>query len=192
MVRDLREKLQEKLKDRYALVNQLGHGHSSVVFRARSAQNLGTDYAIKVTTMHMLLLTEGLYDSFVKASETAGRLRHLNIVNVHDVEQKDDLFLSVTRLVDGQSLESVLKGPGLSPPIVRSILSQVAGALAYAHSEGVPHFALRPAKIIIDRKGAAHVTEFGTAHVRARHEAERYADRLLGAPYLHEPGTVPR
>jgi hemoglobin-like flavoprotein len=188
VVRDLRQKLQEKLKDRYTLVNQLGHGHSSVVFRARSAQNPGTEYAIKVTTMHMLLLTDGLYDSFVKASETAGRLRHLNIVNVHNVEQKDDLFLSVTRLVDGQSLESVLKGPhSLSPPIVRSILSQVAGALAYAHSEGVPHFALRPAKIIIDRKGTAHVTEFGTAHVRARHEAERYADRLLGVPTYMSP-----
>jgi hemoglobin-like flavoprotein len=188
VVRDLRQKLQEKLKDRYTLVNELGHGHSSVVFRACSAQNPGTEFAIKVTTMHMLLLTDGLYDSFVRASETAGRLRHLNIVNVHNVERKDDLFLSVTRLVDGQSLESVLEGPRpLSPPIVRSILSQVAEALAYAHKQGVLHLALRPAKIIIDREGTAHVTEFGTAHVRARHEAERYADRLLGVPTYMSP-----
>lgn len=187
VVRDLREKLTERLKDRYTLVNQLGHGGSSVVFRARSAQNQRAEFAIKVTTVHVLLLNDGLYDSFLSASTAAAQLRHPNIVNVHNFERTDDLFLSVTNLVDGQSLKSTLKAGGPLPlTSVQSILSKVAGALAYAYSVNVPHLALSPGKIIIDRTGNAFVTDFGTAHVRAQHQAER-GDRLLGIPTYMSP-----
>jgi serine/threonine-protein kinase len=115
--------IENALKDRYPLINELGHGGSSVVFRARSAQNQ-REFAIKVTTVHVLLLTDGLYDLFVKASEGAANLRHPNIVNVHNVERKDDLFLAVTSLLDGQSLKIHPQGNGAPVATHRPVYSQ--------------------------------------------------------------------
>ena len=127
---DIREKLIEHLKDRYEIVNLLGRGGSSAVFRATSATAMSVPYAIKVTTIHNLLLNEGLYETLIAASATAYKLRHPNIAAVHNVEQRGDLLVSVMRFVDGRSVRSILRDEGLEPGEAQSILVQVADALA--------------------------------------------------------------
>jgi len=182
---DIREKLSEHLKNRYQLINQLGTGSSSAVFRARSVTAMAVPYAIKVTTIHNLLLNDGLYESLILASETAYKLQHTNIVKVHNVEQKGDLLISVMPFVDGRSVASILLDEGLAPPRVSSILVQVAEALSYAHRQGITHLDLRPSKILVDWNGNAHVVDFGVARARVPERKRKY--QLVGSPRYMSP-----
>ena len=186
--RDIRDKLQKHLSGRYELMNEVGRGGSSVVFKARSVEAAKATFAIKVTTIHTMLLNEGLYEAVVRASETASRLQHPNIIVAHNVERKEDLYLTVTDFVDGRSLASTIREQrGLSPHTAQQILVQVAAALAHAHEHEVIHHSLRPEKIILDRHGKAFVTDFGIAYARATHQKGRPGDRLLAKPTYMSP-----
>src|SRR5262249_20801725 len=51
----------------------------------------------------------------------------------------------------------------LTPLKVARIGVQVADALAYAHSQGILHRDVKPSNLLLDRRGAVWMTDFGVA-----------------------------
>ena len=86
-----------------------------------------------------------------------------NVVTLFDVAEHDGRPLIVMEYVDGGSVhEAVRRGP-VARELALEWLEQTAGALDRAHAEGVVHRDVKPANLLLDRDGNAHVSDFGIA-----------------------------
>ncbi len=103
-------------------------------------------------------------DHFRGESQKISEWRHQSVVTIYEVHEVEDLFFFVMSYVEGGSLHDLIAKLGpLSVPITRSVLSQVGGALQYAHRQGVTHRDIKPHNVLIDVDGGAVVTDFGIA-----------------------------
>jgi serine/threonine protein kinase len=133
-----------------------------VVFLAHELQ-LNRKVAIKVL-LPELLYTDGMDRRFKQEARVAAKLDHPNILVIYGVRESKDLLFIVTKLVDGRPLSGVLRRGGQIPlPVAQFIIRQVADALNYAHGEGVVHRDVKPANVMVDRKGNLVVMDFGIA-----------------------------
>ena len=81
---------------------------------------------------------------FVKEARAVARWRHENIVQIYYANDQDGLYYYVMEYIDGQDLSTYLstyttRGDLLPAEEVLRIGRAVAGALDYAHSQGVIH-----------------------------------------------------
>ncbi|MFI5673741.1 protein kinase domain-containing protein [Streptomyces cellulosae] len=154
------------LAGRYRVVAQLGRGGMGVVWRAVD-EVLGREVAVK----ELRTYTDadgpelaGLRLRMQREARAAARVRHPGVVAVHDVAEIDGRPLIVMELVDGPSLDDVLRERGpLDPREVAGIGAEVLDALAAAHRAGVLHRDVKPGNILLDRSGRVLLTDFGIA-----------------------------
>ena len=146
----------------YDIAGELGRGGMAVVFLAHDIQ-LNRKVAIKAL-LPELLFTEGMDRRFKQEARVAAKLDHPNILVIYGVRESKDLLYIVTKLVDGRPLSAVLRHTDVLPiPVARHVIHQVADALNYAHGEGVVHRDVKPANIMVDRRGNLVVMDFGIA-----------------------------
>ena len=146
----------------YELVDRLGSGGMAGVYRARLPGDGQAALAIKVLP---LLPTNraAQRQRFLREAQTSTRLRHSHILPVYDYGESGGRLYLVMRLVGGGTLaERIARGP-LEPGEVMAILTQVAGALDYAHARGVIHRDIKPQNILFDAGGDAYLSDFGIA-----------------------------
>lgn len=157
----LLERLRQATLGLYEIRDELGRGGMAVVYMAKDLR-LQRPVAIKVM-MPALLHAEGMTDRFLQEARIAAQLQHPNIIIVHDVQQQDDLLYFVMNLVEGATIDELMRAAPLSIPQVRWILSSAARGLAHAHSEGVVHRDVKPGNLLVNVKGDVIVTDFGIA-----------------------------
>jgi serine/threonine protein kinase len=146
----------------YDVAGEIGRGGMAVVFLAHDL-SLNRKVAIKAL-LPELLYTEGMDRRFKHEARIAAKLDHPNILVIHSVREANDLLYIVMKLVEGLPLSQIVKAAGPLPvPVVRTIVRHVADALAYAHGEGVVHRDVKPANIMVDRRGNVVVMDFGIA-----------------------------
>ncbi|MER6183148.1 protein kinase [Streptomyces sp. NPDC001652] len=154
------------LAGRYRVVAQLGRGGMGVVWRAVD-EVLGREVAVKeLRTYNDSEGPElaGLRLRMQREARAAARVRHPGVVAVHDVTEVDGRPLIVMELVDGPSLDDVLRERGtLDPAEAAGIGAEVMDALAAAHRVGVLHRDVKPGNILLDRSGRVVLTDFGIA-----------------------------
>lgn len=152
------------------IAGTLGEGGMARVYRVWN-EKFEMYRAVKV-----LLPTERpeLMERFETEIKISAKLRHPNIVETYAVGDWNGLPYIEMELVEGVSLDSLIKDYGKMPPIVcAAIVIQVASALAYAHTEkfllygktynGIIHRDLKPANIMIGRNGVVKLMDFGIA-----------------------------
>ena len=146
----------------YDIAGEIGRGGMAVVFLAHDL-SLNRKVAIKVL-LPELLYTEGMDRRFKHEARIAAKLDHPNILVIHAVREANELLFIVMKLVEGLPLSGIVKAAGPLPiPVVRLVVRHVAEALSYAHGEGVVHRDVKPANIMVDRRGNVVVMDFGIA-----------------------------
>ncbi|MGW7821523.1 protein kinase domain-containing protein [Streptomyces puniciscabiei] len=94
-----------------------------------------------------------------REARAAARVRHPGVVAVHDVTEVDGRPLIVTELIDGPSLDDVLRERGtLDPYEAARVGAEVLDALAAARRAGVLHRDVKPGNILLDRSGRVVLT----------------------------------
>ncbi|MGW0826814.1 serine/threonine-protein kinase [Streptomyces sp. NPDC002845] len=154
------------LAGRYRVVAQLGRGGMGVVWRTHD-EVLGREVAVKELRTYTDAAAPELADlglRMQREARAAARVRHPGVIAVHDVAEVDGRPLIVMELVDGPSLDDVLRERGpLDPREAASIGAKVMDALAAAHAVGVLHRDVKPGNILLDRSGRVVLTDFGIA-----------------------------
>ncbi len=157
---DLLESLRDALADRYAVERELGRGGMATVFVAEDRKH-GRAVAIKV--LHADLAAAVGAERFLREIEIAARLQHPHILPLYDSGSAGSLLYYVMPYVEGESLRDRLNRETPLPlEDALRITTEVAGALAYAHSHGIVHRDIKPENIMLSG-GAAVVADFGIA-----------------------------
>ncbi len=152
---------------RFGIVDEIGRGNQSTVYRARDLERSNEIVAVKVfNTAHPDHWRETFFNHEIDA---LGRLRHRNIVHVRDSgrDPTRNLFYVALDYIDG-TLERYISeksGPEFATERL-SIMRTLAEAVSYAHSEGVIHRDLKPSNILVRGAATPVITDFGTSRIR--------------------------
>lgn len=176
------------LGERYRLVEQLGAGGMSVVWRGYD-EVLGRQVAVKVLASR--LASDKAFRHRIRVeAQAAARLCHPNITNVYDYGESVQVGLTVPyvvmELVDGGPLSSRLGRDGQLPwREALTIGAEVASALATAHARGVVHRDVTPGNVMLTGTGVK-VVDFGISALVG--ESDKGPDgALLGTPAYLAP-----
>lgn len=151
------------LGSRYELVEQVGNGGMSTVYKATD-KVLKRDVAVKILRDEFTT-DEEFIKRFEAEAQSAARLTHANIVSIYDVGVEGNLYYIVMELIQGKTLKEIIieeKGP-LPWKWSINVAIQIASALEMAHRNNIVHRDIKPHNIIITEDGIAKVTDFGIA-----------------------------
>ena len=182
---ELLEALKRATLGEYDIYSPLGRGGMATVFLALEL-SLNRPVAIKVISPSALSSTT-VIERFWLEARTAASLSHPNVIPIYTVKSNAGLHYFVMKHIQGGSLDTVLKNEGpFSFGLVRTILTQVSGALAYAHRRGIVHRDIKPGNIMLDDDGYAVVMDFGIAKVRDV-AALTASGAMVGTPFYMSP-----
>ncbi len=169
----------------YTLLKVLGVGGMGVVYLAKQ-RDLERLVAVKMIRSGILAGKEEVKRFYTEA-KAAARLRHPNIVAVHQFGRRAGHHFFSMQYIEGQDLHKVLKSGPLSPRKSAEIVRDVARAIHHAHSRGVLHRDLKPGNVLIDAHEQVHVTDFGLAkHVDADSSLTGTGE-AVGTPHYMAP-----
>lgn len=171
----------------YDIEAEIGRGGMAVVYRARDTR-LRRKVALKVLPPELAFRQE-VRTRFLREAEMAARLSHPNIVPIYSVDEADGLVYFAMGLVEGESLAaSLAREPRPDLPFVRRVLREVAGALHYAHGQGVVHRDVKPDNILLEQgTGRALVTDFGIARAAEGDQRLTVTGIAVGTPAYMSP-----
>ncbi|WBB92869.1 serine/threonine-protein kinase [Verrucosispora sp. WMMC514] len=176
------------LGERYRLIEQLGAGGMSVVWRGYD-EVLGRQVAVKVLASR--LASDRAFRHRIRIeAQAAARLCHPNITNVYDYGESVQVGLTVPyvvmELIDGGPLTARLARDGRLPwREAVTVAAEVASALATAHARGVVHRDVTPGNVMLTATGVK-VVDFGISALVG--ESEKGPDgTLLGTPAYLAP-----
>jgi serine/threonine protein kinase/anti-anti-sigma regulatory factor len=154
------------LEGGYEIVERVGVGGTSRVYRALQSRVLGRNVAVKVLSSSFLD-NDAAVRRFENEARIIARLRHPNTVKLLDFGRLADgrLYL-VTELMVGDTLENLLKLGPIGIDRTLKIMGQLCDSLAEAHSVEIVHRDLKPANIFLERiadQEFVKVLDFGTA-----------------------------
>ncbi|CAN6439935.1 unnamed protein product [Victoria cruziana] len=159
------------LNHRYALLNLLGKGGFSEVYKAYDL----LDYRYVACKMHGLNAqwSEEKKQSYIRHAireyNIHKSLVHQHIVRLWDTFEIDhNTFCTVLEYCSGKDLDAVLKTtPILPEKEARIIIAQIFQGLVYLNRrpQKIIHYDLKPGNVIFDEVGVAKVTDFGLSKI---------------------------
>ena len=174
------------LNDRYQLLERLGTGGMSDVFRAR---DLMLERSVAIKILHEKYSNDKAFqDRFRAEARAAANLSHPNIVTVHDFGFDHGQLFIVMEHIPGRDLKTILRQRGRYP-IEEAIplMVQACAGVGYAHRAGLVHCDIKPHNFIVTPDGRLKVTDFGIARALSTIQPDERADVVWGSPQYFSP-----
>jgi hypothetical protein len=184
---------------KYRLLSVLGRGGLGTVFRAQHIRSLMT---VAVKLLHPRFQDRPEYRrSLLPEARRAATVANQHCARLLDVgEAEGGLAYLAMELVDGRTLDVVMRSGPLPPAHAVTILRQVAEALGAIHANGLVHCDLSPRNVMVAaHDGDLHVKvlDFGIARSSSLASGDRSGGALAGfanpafaAPELLAGGAV--
>ena len=176
---------------RYQILGELGRGAMGVVYRAQDPA-IGRVVAIK--TIRLSDLTDPaerdrLRERLHREAQSAGVLSHPHIVTIYDIAEENDMAFIFMECVNGPPFEKILASQDAPDgELLLTVFNQTAGALDYAHSQGIVHRDIKPANIMLHEGRVAKITDFGVAKILSQQMTQ--AGAMMGTPNYMSPEQV--
>jgi serine/threonine protein kinase/predicted Zn-dependent peptidase len=145
----------------YELVHEIARGGMGVVYLARQ-RTLNRVVAVKMILAGQLA-SQSDVQRFLAEAQAAAGLRHPNIVAIHEVGETDGQYFFSMDFIEGKDLAAISRKNSLAPSQAARYVSIIAGAIHYAHGQGILHRDLKPSNVVIDKDDQPHVMDFGLA-----------------------------
>ena len=156
------------LNNRFDILEVIGSGGMGTVYKALDKRDIEAGnsrfIAIKVLnneSKDSATLLKSLYEEAKKTQF----LSHPNIVTAYDFDRDSTLVYMTMELIEGAPLDQIIKRnpAGINPLEAIDIITQMANALSYAHSQHIIHLDLKPNNIYFDRNKIVKILDFGIA-----------------------------
>ncbi|HWO24847.1 MAG TPA: serine/threonine-protein kinase [Kofleriaceae bacterium] len=147
----------------YELVDVLGQGGMSVVFKGRHKLT-EQEVALKILPPELAAHSQ-VKSRFLDEAKALAALDHQNIVHLYNFGQENGSFVLAMQLVQGRTWERmILESQRLDWPTSVRVCVDVLRALEYAHGRGVIHRDMKPSNVLVRAQdGSATVMDFGIA-----------------------------
>lgn len=169
----------------YEILGELGRGGMGVVYKGLQ-KGLDRLVSIKVILSSRLVSRQNVV-RFRKEAKAAASVRHPNIVGIYDADNVLGQHYIAMEYIEGESLAKRLRRKPLLLQDSLQIVSDVARAIAYLHSQEIVHLDLKPSNILIDREGKPYVTDFGLARGLGTRRGGKNLDTASGTPCYMAP-----
>lgn len=154
----------QTLEGRFLLLEVIGRGGMSTVFKASDLENPGQLVAVKVP-LPQFSIGVGSWSMFQREAEIGAKLDHPSILRFVPLEPRKDRSHVVTEFVAGTTLSTrVGHGRRLPEAEALRIMSRVCEAVGYLHGQQIVHYDLKPGNIIVCADGSIRLIDFGMAH----------------------------
>ncbi len=167
----------------YRVLETIGSGALATLYKAEQ-ESVGRTVAIKVLKSS-IALSSSFAQQLDREARVLGDLSHPNVVLLVDYcasprEGGGGGSFLVLEYIDGPSLAELLsRRRMLRPEAAAAIALLVAEGLSHAHERGVVHRDVKPANVLLSRRGDVKIIDFGIAQ----------RERL---PSMNEPLPAPR
>ncbi len=163
------------LKGRFVLEEEVGRGGMGAVFKSRDmrkeeARDRDPFVAVKVLNEDF----RGNPEAFIalqREAKKAQSLAHPNIATVYDFDRDDDTVFMTMELLEGESVEQLVKrvsSCGLPLQEALPIVEGMVSGLEYAHERDIVHADFKPGNAFITSAGTVKVLDFGIARAFKR------------------------
>ena len=186
--------LENKTLGKYEVGREIGRGNMGVVY-------LGFDHFTARDVAIKVALPESLHDArggaryrklFFNEAKVAGKLRHPNIVAVHDAGVEGDIcYIVMEYIPGGRTLHDHCQPDSLLPveEVVR-ISFKCARALDYAHRQGVVHRDIKPRNILLTSDNEVKISDFSIALRTQGDATDTQVHGYIGSPLYMSPEQV--
>ena len=168
----------------YEVLSELGRGGMGVVYKARHV-GLNRLVALKMILAGVHAGADELA-RFRGEALAVARLKHPNIVQIHDVGEVEGLPYFSLEFVEGGGLDRKLAGTPLPPKQAAALVETLARAMAVAHAAGLVHRDLKPANVLLAADGTPKVTDFGLVK-RLDAVGQTASGAVMGTPSYMAP-----
>ncbi|WP_254508389.1 serine/threonine-protein kinase [Anatilimnocola floriformis] len=171
----------------YDLVDTIAKGGMGIVYKAKH-RKLNRIVALKMILSGQFA-DELEVQRFYAEAEAAARLRHPNIVGIHDIGECEGQHYFSMDYIEGKSLSDLLKDQALQPRHAAKLMEAIASAMHYAHVEGVVHRDLKPSNVLLDASGSPLITDFGLA--KQVHSGGGQSQMTMSGTVVGTPSYMP-
>jgi tetratricopeptide (TPR) repeat protein len=145
----------------YEVLGLLGKGGMGIVYKARQL-SLGRVVALKMVR-YAEHAAEEERRRFRAEAEAIARLKHANVVQVHEVGESGGVPFFAMEFCECGSLDAQLDGTPWQPTRAAALVQTLAVAMHAAHAAGVVHRDLKPANVLLAADSTPKVADFGLA-----------------------------
>ncbi|MFI5349131.1 MAG: serine/threonine-protein kinase, partial [Elusimicrobiota bacterium] len=146
----------------------VGRGGMGRVYRARHVA-LDRIVAVKLVDQSG---SAALREAVLAEARAAAKLEDPRVVAVYEVGEDKGVPYIVLQWVEGEGLDARVRRQGVLPPEeALAIMRETVLALRAAHAAGLVHCDVKPANILVDRKGAVKLADFGIARMKGSQAA---------------------
>ena len=185
-----------QLQERYEFLESVGTGGTKQIDRVLDHRT-NTEVAMARPRED---LGERAYETFLTEARLTARLKHPNIITVHDVsidDQKCPFFTMELKV--GDSLSTILKKLSqddvdyslrYNRDTLLGMFVRLCDAVAYAHSQKVLHLDLKPANVQVGQFGGVQLCDWGLARVMGVADDDAGDGMIKGTPGYMAPEQV--
>jgi hypothetical protein len=174
----------------YLLMDRLGQGWSSYVFRARHTL-LNRVVALKVIRKELIAeLGPDLGRRFFQEMQAIGRMSHRNVVAAYDAGPIGDTFFLAMEYVEGMDLASVVARDGpLDAGKACAYIREAALGLQHAHDCGLVHRDLKPSNLLLcdGPRATVKILDLGLARLHLTETGRSQSHLTCGGDLLGTP-----
>ncbi len=120
-------------------------------------------------------------DMFMLEARSIAKIRHPNVVTVHQVFEENDTAYMVLDLIEGRDLADIIEAEDevLSPTQVHEILVKILDAIGLVHGHDLLHRDISPDNILLDKWGSPALIDFGAAREDASQKTNDVSTMLV-------------
>ena len=127
-------------------------------------------------------------ERLLREAQALAKLKHANVVTVHEAGSAEGSVFIAMELVDGTNLRTWLETPRTWREVLAVFVAAGRG-LAAAHEAGLVHRDFKPENVFVDRAGAVKVGDFGLVGVIGDEALEKDGS-IMGTPGYMAPEQV--